>query len=597
MLTRKVLSCKHIVLFRRLVHCLVIQCIGLDLEVHCQCIVLNLQRECRMSRGRKGPPQENIDSILLSMSRRMDIDPVTLSHYFDRLDEEWTHGARDKVLHLLRTNDHTVQTAAVQILSELATDFDLEELEDFVADPTVGDLTKLTLVPVLNELGSEMADEGILDYLNDPEAAMLQMQIRLLDLMGQSEIGVEAVLEDVLTMPMDRRLGFINSLGNSQDPHAIKLLLPLLETQSSKIVTATIDALEQLGPVAASQSIPALNYLLNNTSNRQLKQLARATLGRLTKYLTSDQEVAPTEQILPKQELLHEARVSFIDGSGTQMVMIAWKGSNDLLKGVHVLFQDTWGIKDCYGTDEMEVDSWSELVESVEEQGLGSYIVSLDYCRALIADARAINKRTKHKLPIAYAIWRPLIEGNESSSKNDSTAKIMLDPVEFTPDLSQLAKHGDELLNMQEFETWTFEPFERIKPYVNSYIEASGKINSSRLRKQREELKANLEKIVSDVLEKVVDDKWRLLYASRLRRQGALFQQIGREDDAQYVSAVSSALHPDSGLAPNEQSFLRAFMHRSLSNGLLRLIADSFQGGSFGSFQSGPFTEKDDSYF
>jgi len=90
MLTRKVLSCKHIVLFRRLVHCLVIQCIGLDLEVHCQCIVLNLQRECRMSRGRKGPPQENIDSILLSMSRRMDIDPVTLSHYFDRLDEECT---------------------------------------------------------------------------------------------------------------------------------------------------------------------------------------------------------------------------------------------------------------------------------------------------------------------------------------------------------------------------------------------------------------------------------------------------------------------------------------------------------------------------
>lgn len=550
-----------------------------------------------MSRGRKGPPQENIDSILLAMSRRMDIDPITLSHYFDRLDEEWTHGARDKVLHLLRTNDRTAQTAAVQILSELATDFDLEELEDFVTDPTVGDLAKLTLVPVLNELGSEMADEGILDYLNDPEAAMLQMQIRLLDLMGQSEIGVEAVLEDVLTMPMDRRLGFINWLGTSQDPRAIKLLLPLLENQSSKIVTATIDALEQLGPVAASQSIPALNYLLNNTSNRQLKQHARATLGRLSMYLTPGQEVEPAEQIFPKQELLHEARVSFIDGSGTQMVMIAWKGSNDLLKGVHVLYQDTWGIKDCYGTDEMEAESWSELVESMEEQGLGSYAVTLDYCRALIADARAINKRTKHKLPIAYSIWRPLLEGNESPSKNDSTAKIMLDPVVFTPDLLQLANRGDELLNLQEFETWTFEPFESIKPYVNSYIEASGKINSSRLRKQKEELKANLEKIVSDVLEKVVDDKWRLLYESRLRRQGALFQQIGREEDAQFVSAVSSALHPDSGLAPNEQPFLRAFMHRSLSNGLLRLIADSFQGGPLGSFQSGPLTEKDDFYF
>ena len=550
-----------------------------------------------MPRGRKGPPQENIDSILLAMSRRMDIDSDTLSHYFDRLDEEWTDGARDKVLHLLRTNDLTAQSAAVQILSELATDFDLEELEDFVADPTVGDLAKLTLVPVLNELGSEMADEGIIDYLNDPEAAMLQMQMRLLDLMGQSELGVESVLEDVLNMPLDRRLGFINWLGNSQDPRATKLLLPLLENQSSKIVTATIDALEQLGPVATYQSIPALNYLLTNTSNRQLKQHARATLGRLTMYLAPGQEVAPVEQFIQKQELLHEARVSFIDGSGTQMIMLAWKRSDGLLKGVNVLYQDTWGIKDCYGNDEMEAESWSELVESMEEQGFGSYKVTLDYCRALITDARAMNKRTRHKLPVAYAIWRPFIEGNESSSKNDSTAKIMLKPVVFTPDLSQLAKRGDELLDLQEFETWTFEPFESIKPYVNSYIEASGTVNSPRARKRRGGLKANQEAIVSDVLEKVVDDKWRLLYESRLRRQGALFQYIGREDDVLLVSAACAALHPDSGLAPNEQSFLRAFMHRSLSNGLLRIMAEALEGGPFGSFPFGPFTGKDDFYF
>ena len=550
-----------------------------------------------MPRGHKGSPQENIDSILLAMSRRMDIDSDTLSHYFDRLDEEWADGARDKVLHLLRTNDLTAHSAAVQILTELATDFDLEELEDFVADPTVGDLAKLTLVPVLNELGSEMADEGIIDYLNDPEAAMLQMQMRLLDLMGQSELGVETVLEDVLTMPMDRRLGFINWLGDSQDPRATKLLLPLLENQSSKIVTATIDALEQLGPVAAHQSIPALNYLLTNTSNRQLKQQARAALGRLTMYLTPDQEGAAMEQPLQKQELLHEARVSFIDGSGTQMVLLAWRRSDGLLKSVNVLNQDTWGIKDCYGTDEMEAESWSELVESMEEQGFGSYQVSLEYCRALIADARAMNKRTRHKLPVAYAIWRPLIEGNESSSKNDSTAKIMLEPAIFTPDLLQLAKHGDELLDLQEFESWTFEPFESIKPYVNSYIEAGGTVNSPRARKRRGGLKANQETIVSDVLEEVVDDKWRLLYTSRLRRQGALFQYIGREDDALLVSAVSSALHPDSGLAPNEQSFLRAFMHRSLSNGLLRIMAEALEGGPFGSFPFGPFTGKDDFYF
>src|SRR5215472_3027953 len=98
-----------------------------------------------MPRGRKGTPQDSIDSILLAMSRRSDVDPDTLSHYLDRLDEEWTNGAREKVLHLLRTTDARAHSAAVMILSELATNFDLDDLEEMVADPRVGDLAKLSL--------------------------------------------------------------------------------------------------------------------------------------------------------------------------------------------------------------------------------------------------------------------------------------------------------------------------------------------------------------------------------------------------------------------------------------------------------------------
>src|ERR1700730_11235237 len=191
-----------------------------------------------MPRGRKGPPKASIHRILLAMTRKDTSSCRTLSHYFDRPDEEWTDGARDKVLHLLRTTDLTAHSAAVMILSELATSFDLEEIEDIVADPTVSDFAKLTLAPLLKELGSEMADDAIIEYLNDPEAAMLQMQMRLLELVGSSELGIETVLEDVLSMPMERRLGFIGWLGMSQDPRATRLLIPLLDNQSTKIVLA-----------------------------------------------------------------------------------------------------------------------------------------------------------------------------------------------------------------------------------------------------------------------------------------------------------------------------------------------------------------------
>jgi hypothetical protein len=447
---------------------------------------------------------------------------------------------------------------------------------------------------VLNELDSEMADDGLIDYLNDPEAAMLQIQTRLLELVGQSELGVESVLEDVLTMPMERCLSFINWLGSSQDPRATRLLVPLLENQSTKVVTATIDALEQLGAVAAYQAIPALNYLLTNSSNRQLKQHARAALGRLTMYSAPGLEDAAMKNTFQQQDPLYEARVSFIDGSGAQMVMLSWQRSDGLLKGINVLYKDTWGIKDCYGSDEMEVESWSEMVESMEEQGFGSFQVSLDYCRALIAGARAVNKRTRHKLPVAYAIWRPLIESSETSNEHTPGTTIMLKLQTLTPALTQLAQHGDELLELREFESWTFEPFASIQPYVNSYIGAFDSAHSSRSRKRKWAQKANQETIVSEVLEKVVDDKWRLLYEARLRRQGALFQLVGRKEDALLASAVVAMLHPDSGKPPQEQPFLRAFMHRSLGNGLLRMMAEALEGGPLGSFPLDLFPEDDD---
>jgi len=546
-----------------------------------------------MPRGRKGAPQDSIDSILLAMSRRTDVDPDTLSHYLDRLDEEWTSGAREKVLHLLRTTDARAHSAAALILSELATDFDLEELEDFVADPTVGDLAKLSLAPVLKELDSELADDGIIDYLNDPESAMLQMQVRLLELVGQSELGVESILEDVLSMPVERRLGFIGWLGGSQDPRAARLLIPLLENQSAKVALAALDALEQLGAAAAEESIPALNYLLANSSNRQVKQQARVVLGRLTMQVPPH-IIHEGQQALP----LHEARVSFVDGSGAQMVMLAWEKPDGLLKGVNLLCQDEWGIKDCYGTDEMARERWQELIGDMDEQGFISFQVPLSYCRALIVEARQQNRRARHKLPVAYSVWRPLIEAGAPEEASVS-ALTMLEPLPFDETMATLAARGDELYKLPEFDPWLFEPFTSLHPYIHSYLNLNalsghGAHKRKGAGRQTEAQKREREAVVDAALEKIVDMRWRLLYDTRLRRQAALFQLVGRTEEAELISAVASMLHPDSGVLPQQQPFLRALIHRSLERGLIHMMAEMLESASLRSSPLNYFTDGGD---
>lgn len=554
-----------------------------------------------MPRKRKEPPQDSIESILLAISRRETLDADTLSHYFDRLDEEWTDGAREQVLRLLRTNDSAAHAAAILILSELATDFDLDELEDFVTDPTVSDLTKLTLSPILKELDSDLADEGMIEYLNDPANAMQQMQMRMLDLVSQSEMGVEAILVDVASMPIERRLGFIGWLGNSHDVRATALLVPLLENQPTKIATAAIDGLEQLGPIALQQTLPALNHLLANTSNRTLKQHARAALGRLTmQSLPGAADTALTEareQQLPP----YDARVSFIDGSGSQLIMLAWKRPDGLLKGINVLYQDEWGIKDCYGIDEINEDRWHELIADLSKQNFGGFSVPFDYGRALVIEARNLNKRTRRKLPIAYTIWRPLIEGAEVQSKKQVAVlpSTMQDSHPLDAETLSLAKHGDELYQNPQFMSWMYEPLARLEPYLNSYW-ATGILNlpildgrqrntgrrSKAHEKEQQQRQIVLEQLINQALNELIDNQWRQRYEARLLRQARLLSFAGRESDARLAVATAAMLHPEAAVPAPEQPFLRAMMRVSIEQGPIRMMAETLESGDLSSLLS-----------
>lgn len=296
---------------------------------------------------------------------------------------------------------------------------------------------------------------------------------------------------------------------------------------------------------------------------------------------------------------LYDARVSFIDGAGAQMIMIAWQRPDGLLKGVNVLYQDDWGIKDCYGADDMDVDHWAELVRRLEDEGLGSFQVPLGYCRAVIAEARAANKRTRHKAPVAFAVWRPSIESGDETQ--NEPVETILQPLPYTAEAPLQAQRGDTLYALPEFNSWYYDPFDSVRIYVGRYSAALNRADAqARSRRRRAMSKsgmaqAELDAIVTEALEATVDARWRLLYESRLRRQAALFVLIDRNDDAQLLRAVASMLHPDSGVPPQDQPFLRAMMHYTLENGLMRMLTEAIESaeGPFGKLPPDLFTDSD----
>jgi hypothetical protein len=539
-----------------------------------------------MPKGPKKSPQESIDSILLAIGRREDLDEDTMSHYLARLNEEWTNGAREKVLHLLRSNEPSAQAAALRILTELATEFDLEELEDFVTDPTVSDIAKLSLAPLLKELDSEITDESMAEYLNDPVGSVRQMQMRLLELVGQNEMGIETILEDVVSMPVDRRLAFISWLGNSNDPRAASLLLPLLEYEGGKVATAVLEALEQLGPIAVSQTIPMLNYIVATSSNRLLKQQARTTLGHLTMQSMLGAEDVALMEARQGQLPLYQARMSALDGSGSQLIMLSWRRSDGLIKGVNILFYDQQGVKDCYGVDEMALEQWKSLVDDLNEQGFQSFLVPFAYVQAVLSNARVTGKKKRQKLPIAYAIWRPFIEGREPQ-KTVTKMPVMLDPLDLDDEVIALGKTGEALYNSNELKSWLYEPIERIEPFISRYWAMQNRFESSprggKKTQKMQERQLQVDQLIDEAIDTLIDETWRSLYEQRLRRQAAFFQQLDRHTEVALLRATATILHPDSGIDLSEQTFPRKFIHLSIEQGPLRLMIESMHNSGLNS--------------
>jgi hypothetical protein len=259
----------------------------------------------------------------------------------------------------------------------------------------------------------------------------------------------------------------------------------------------------------------------------------------------------------------------------------------------------------------MDADRWASLISQIEQQGFGSFRVPMEYVRSLIAEARTVNRRTHHRIPIAFSVWRPFIENEDENLRKKpapspalatSATSTALEPAPLTTEARQLAmQQGDRLIAMAEFASWLFEPFENLQPYINRYwtrfarTEAfQNSLNNphpgARGRKRgrgqgtgpldlSEEQQQLLEDTVSEAIANLVDEQWRTLYEARIRRQGLLFEFAGRQQDVSLVQAVASALHPASNLPAQEQPFVRALMRLSIQQGPLRMLIRAFEAG------------------
>ena len=253
----------------------------------------------------------------------------------------------------------------------------------------------------------------------------------------------------------------------------------------------------------------------------------------------------------PSELPVHRCLLSTIDGNGTQMVVVTRQRPDGSFKLMNTMFNDHEGIKDCVGADMMDEDSLEEMLEMMELSGISAVDVKLDRCRQVLEKARQVTLKAGRRPPPQYVAWASFLEGKDGRDIEETE----LQEVDLAAQ-PELLEYCDELLELDEFESWFFNP-EEWKGHRKAYRsleQARGKDSDQKW-----------DEAIQQGLEAVMDDDHRRLLRERLRRQAWVLAQLYEDEEVwQWAMAAAAALEDDAGVPLHKHPLLYAMMERTL---------------------------------
>ncbi|HDQ71411.1 MAG TPA: HEAT repeat domain-containing protein [Chloroflexi bacterium] len=472
-------------------------------------------------------------------------------HIVEELQDRAQEAVGQLIQHLEKP-DPDIRFAALSLLSTLETPRVTKTLRRLLNDPEHSVEEKLFAVRMLDERGISINPETLQRLDAEFEAVEEQYEEELLKHISKPE-QMEALLEMISDEPVDAQVDYLrHKIVPLADPRTIHYLTALLHSEEDEIILAAIDAIERIKNPA---TIPVLEERGQYDPSTVVRHAAKNAALRLRT------RVGPPSDIdLPWVEPLSTPTahciVSTIDGDGGQVLIATQNDANGGLTMFDVMFNDHQGIKDAFtaSVSEQEVEEISDSFGSTEFVD-----VSLERARATLEWAYQTTLEAHRRLPPAYIVWQGFLLGEDPNPPEVYPLPDLPADEEARDDL--LAE-SDELLTMDEFEYWFFNPDE-VEDFVKAY---------RRLRRDKKARRGEpaFEDLLDRAIEAVVGEEWRRRLVNRLQRQAWLLTQLYEEPEvAQWALIAAEAIDIGAGV---DHPLIRGMMERSLLNAIGRYI-------------------------
>jgi len=287
---------------------------------------------------------------------------------------------------------------------------DKTELEkilwDILKNPSVNDITKTIVLNLLKDMGNKVDYEKFTEYFENPDEVIDADTQRLLT---TAIINPEAQIDflDFLKSLSDEDKNLlVQSLGDdySSDDLA-NILNPLfLYSPTSELGKTAIGI---LGQTKSQLALHALLEALDFVTDEETVSLIKKSISSLKiAGIREDNAVDFYKSILSSKP--YKSFTSYPDGHGNQALIFSRERDNESIQFTAIVINDSWGIVDCFGFNEISEMDFTRIVEKFYKGGEQIYINHY-VLKTLLLDAEKLTRKTDGEISYEYICWKTIL--------------------------------------------------------------------------------------------------------------------------------------------------------------------------------------------
>ena len=359
---------------------------------------------------------------------------------------------KDSVLEILqkeflKENTEKKDYTITFLLSNLIEKEKIEKsLFETLANPKINDSIKTKIVGFLRDIGEYVDYSQYASYFENPDEIIDADTEKLLE---NAKINPEAQIDflDFLTaLPDSEKEMLVNSLSQDYDgDNLTNILIPVI--LSNPYSELAFNAVKAIGESKSPLAYPVLQWLNENIDDLKIKSNVQKSINLLKLSGIKTDITKEYYKKLLQNTPVYKCYINFPDGHGNVGLIFSRKHESGFIQMFALVLNDTDGIIDCFGFNEISDDEFERIVNKFYQNNK-VIETSAEFCKFLMEDAEKTSRLKFENIPYEYIAWKTITNDIEDKKYNlyDGLEQIELNEL--------LMK---QIYNQGYFDRWFFE--------------------------------------------------------------------------------------------------------------------------------------------